>query len=613
MTQAIEFRDFSLGKDLRKNISVSDANRLRELKNAYVSTGKTLKKRPGTTLVATLEGGTKGLVAGKGKLNTFYAQGTITHSNTLFKANKIPAVTVIQNTFDVVMDAYINAPAGVGNTEAAYDVPTGTDPVVLPRLFSLDAGHYFIFPPTVSFRIPPEISGVFKEVVDGFSPFFYGPSVIYGGRMFKTTTQTWLMMSPIADFPAALTAPIPGASALPPGTTRKVPAGWRIQFPTIAEGAVISSEEVAKIHFGDVVGGCIYVSAEYTGGAVRHHYLDAQSTSQVIDPACPHTKQVMPMQNKIFAVGGPGSGTVKFSATDNPRDWTSSGNAGFLPTGMHQKGAEDPTALGQNRKNLVVFHKNQTIYHRSIGALSASGQMWTVDPDPKLHTFNQILTHDMIFLSNYGFRSISETDAFNTNNMNEVDIGTPVDADVKNYLPADGYVPVSAYYAYLGQFWCAIGSVVFVLTHSPLGKITAWSKYVYPWSIDDLCVLDSKLYMRSGNNVYVVDPTVFTDNGTAIDVEIQMAYVDAKRPVVQKRWIGFDAVIKGSAQVSFKYDPRDESLEGMAMTLTGDTRPGDMHPIEIISPSLSTVVKHSANEDFELNELSLYFEFGGAV
>lgn len=85
---SITFSKFDLGIDLRKGGSVSDANRLREMKNAYVTTGLATRKRPGTTKITTLEPGTKGLYAGLGKLNTFYGSGTITHADTRFKANK---------------------------------------------------------------------------------------------------------------------------------------------------------------------------------------------------------------------------------------------------------------------------------------------------------------------------------------------------------------------------------------------------------------------------------------------------------------------------------------------------------------------------------------------
>lgn len=85
---SITFNKFDLGIDLRKGGSVSDANRLREMKNAYVTTGLATNKRPGIVRVTTLEPGTKGLYAGLGKLNTFYGSGTITHADARFKANK---------------------------------------------------------------------------------------------------------------------------------------------------------------------------------------------------------------------------------------------------------------------------------------------------------------------------------------------------------------------------------------------------------------------------------------------------------------------------------------------------------------------------------------------
>jgi hypothetical protein len=86
---SITFSKFDLGIDLRKGASVSDANRLREMKNARVTAGLATEKRPGITKVATLEPGTAGLVGALGKLNTFYSQtGTITHANPLFMANK---------------------------------------------------------------------------------------------------------------------------------------------------------------------------------------------------------------------------------------------------------------------------------------------------------------------------------------------------------------------------------------------------------------------------------------------------------------------------------------------------------------------------------------------
>ena len=79
----VTYDDFSIGKDLRKGASVADANRLRELKNGYVTAGKAIKKRPGTQKITTLESGTTGIFAAGGVLNTFTTSGAVTHANVI--------------------------------------------------------------------------------------------------------------------------------------------------------------------------------------------------------------------------------------------------------------------------------------------------------------------------------------------------------------------------------------------------------------------------------------------------------------------------------------------------------------------------------------------------
>ena len=85
----ITFDRFDLGIDLRKGQAVSDANRLREMKNAYVTTGLAAQKRPGLVKVADLEPGTRGLFAAFGKLHTFHGEGAVAHANPLFQSNKV--------------------------------------------------------------------------------------------------------------------------------------------------------------------------------------------------------------------------------------------------------------------------------------------------------------------------------------------------------------------------------------------------------------------------------------------------------------------------------------------------------------------------------------------
>jgi hypothetical protein len=96
--------------------------------------------------------------------------------------------------------------------------------------------------------------------------------------------------------------------------------------------------------------------------------------------------------------------------------------------------------------------------------------------------------------------------------------------------------------------------------------------------------------------------------GTPFECEIEFAYFDAKKPGVMKIWRGVDSVSTGDAEIAFKYDPRDEDCITDAMTLTGDTRPGELAPVEIASTSLAPVVTNSNDEAFQLDALSMIYE-----
>ena len=89
---------------------------------------------------------------------------------------------------------------------------------------------------------------------------------------------------------------------------------------------------------------------------------------------------------------------------------------------------------------------------------------------------------------------------------------------------------------------------------------------------------------------------------------MEMAYVDAKRPAELKQWLGIDTVTAGTGRISFKYDPRDEDLVTSELSLTDDTRPGTLTPVEVVSVNLAPVIKNNLNEAFQVDALSLHFE-----
>ena len=75
-----------------------------------------------------------------------------------------------------------------------------------------------------------------------------------------------------------------------------------------------------------------------------------------------------------------------------------------------------------------------------------------------------------------------------------------------------------------------------------------------------------------------------------------------------------DAVMKGSALVSFKYDAKNKGFETEQYTLTGDTSPAELQGLELKSPSLSVVFKNTAvKEAFRLDAFTLFYGEEGLI
>ena len=459
---SITFDNFAAGLDLRKGASVSDANRFRVLNNCYVTTGKTIRKRPGMEFVATLEPGTVGLRAGGGKLNTFYATGTITHANPNFVANKIAHPT-------------------------------------LPDM------------------------------------------------------------------------------------------------------------ELARIHYCDSFNGYLYVSAEYLNGDVRHHYLDGSSPTHIADANCPNTKAVIKAASKIFAVGNE---VVRFSKTNDPRDWTAASNAGFLGVGIQQKGATQPTALGEYTGNLVVF-------------FSDGAQVWKVDPDPAQMSFVQgvdvgcpypygaaNMAGDVFFVSYDGVRSI--TTQATTGSLMDVDVGSPIDSVLRPILTPSTQVR-SFYFRGGGQFWVMVGNDAYVYSFSRTSKISAWSRYTFPYALTDVTEMDGDLYFRAGNSVYRLDQDATSDAGVNFEVRMEFPYLDFKSPGRLKMIHGMDAVMVGSCGIAHRFDARDEGMATPEVSFSGDSRPGGLTPVELCSVGIAPVVRQVADAPFELHAITYHFDTMGVM
>lgn len=175
-------------------------------------------------------------------------------------------------------------------------------------------------------------------------------------------------------------------------------------------------------------------------------------TQRVTDENCPNTTVAALGQCKIFCGD---EDITRFCATNNPRDWTTPEDAGFLPTGFQQYGANGVRVLNIYRGNLVVM--NSEVF-----------QMWQIDPDPSLMAIidqlpgigstqqqaAQSVGNDLLYLPPLGIRSVGIAGA--STNLQAGDVGMPIDPIVQEALAAAvaaGVEPLGAYYPASGQFW----------------------------------------------------------------------------------------------------------------------------------------------------------------
>jgi hypothetical protein len=363
-------------------------------------------------------------------------------------------------------------------------------------------------------------------------------------------------------------------------------------------------------------------------------------TPQVQDANCPNSKYVVLASSKIFASD---TDIVRFSATSNPMDWTSEADAGFLASGLQTYGANPATAMGLYRSNLVVFN-------------SEGLQMWQLDEDPAnmnlltalpigsiWHKALAPVNNDLFFLAAQGVRTMGITGG--SGNAEAGDVGMPIDQLVQlgvAYCQANGTEPLATYYPSAGQYWIhfpgwdssayfkaqtgsyaahspSITSTVFVYTMNRTGEVGAWSRYLFPFAtIDAFCQLNDQLYIRSGDDILMVDPTALYDytgdtylsgnRQVAFPGVVQWPYLDFGQPGVTKQLDGIDVVATQGTTLSVDigYDQSSLSTFTTAFNVPVDTQPGTMIPIPIMAPTFSIRLSMTSTDAWQVDAVTVY-------
>lgn len=599
----ISFDRFEGGLDVRKSSTVSDANRLKVLTNAYITKGKAIRKRPCLSILTTLETGTIGLGASGGKLQTFYSgNAAIAHANTFFQANRVThpsAVTpvtklhfcsafqgfpyiAVEYADGSVKHFYMDAP-GAWTAAKTYALGAFVTPTV-PNGYRYELTQCAVDTPvTMTIATPCVVTFTAHGMLAGDPIKLTTTGALPTGLVAGTT---YYVLAPAANnFNLAAT---PGGAAIATSGTQSgvhtltrqtgISSGTQPIWPLVVNTTIVDNPGVNQLTW-------------------------TARPFNITDVNCPNSKQVIIQQSKVYAGNGD---TVRYSATGLPRDWTSVSDAGFIAVGIQATGSATVTALGQFKRELAVFFVDST-------------QVWTADPNPALITIRSnvenigtryskspsAISGDLIFLSDSGFKSVSVIVL--TDNLQDNDVGSPIDPLVsEEVLTTDD--PVSVYYPELGQYWCVNGSNVYVYTISRSSRIAAWSRYTLPFAPDNVVNLNGVLYLRRGDTVYKMNKKLTNDYGSVPLVTIELPMLDCRSPGHLKQFWGMDIAMTGTANISFKFDSRDDTLVTSPIAIGSDTRPGALTPVEVCSTNIGPVITHQADEIFQLDFLQLYFQ-----
>lgn len=325
-------------------------------------------------------------------------------------------------------------------------------------------------------------------------------------------------------------------------------------------------------------------------------------SAAISDVKCPQSKIALKIAEKIYS---PYRDVLRYCVTNNPRDWTTADDAGFLPTGLQSSGSPEVTALGEYRGRLAAWTGSDL-------------EIWTVDPDPaEMSLFDNIaglgtsyakavapVAGDLLFLTTRGVRSLSV--AAGATNLSAGDVGTVIDPLIRAKLAQPGVEPIATYYPGSGQFWLIFSDEVFVYSRTTAGKLGTWSRYLYPFTIDATLQLNNDLYFRSGNTFYRVDEDAIDDGGVQFEGVIWTPYMGMGNDATTKLVDSFDVTAYGTCEVSFGTDQVSTTVYTTPVLVGPDTITGGRIPMPIAAPSIAVKIRFLPGQSWQLNSFNLY-------
>lgn len=342
---------------------------------------------------------------------------------------------------------------------------------------------------------------------------------------------------------------------------------------TYQQIAGASAAGIADVLSWDLFAGKIAVAAKYADGTVCDFYDGARISTW---PAgAPFATFLKTIQRKVYGAAGP---NLVFSAVSDPMNFEGGVGAGFIDMSTQATGAEVLTAIAQYQNYIAVF-AGRTI------------QLEYVDPDPALNRLVQVLNNtgaiarrsvtqfgdnDVFYLDESGIRSLRARESINV--AFSSDTGNPIDDLVIARLEAmteeQRARAISIIEPRYGRLWMALGDLIFVFSYFTGSKVSAWTTYQPGFNVDDMVVFNRRVYLRSGDDVYVYGGLGEALDYTGVEAEAWLPYLDAGKPTQKKAWQGVDAALRGTWEISAGMSPTNEAASDKLAAVAATTFEG---------------------------------------
>lgn len=354
------------------------------------------------------------------------------------------------------------------------------------------------------------------------------------------------------------------------------------------------------------------------------YYININNTQIVLRGNAAGTGQfVRTLGQKVYATNASlmhFSGFTGTPAVPNPMEWGSdTTGAGFVNMSTQDGGSSELTGLAVYQNRMAVFSRRNV-------------QIWTVDADEANNKQDQVLFNlgtkaprtlaafgdiDVFFLSESGVRSLRARDASNMASAD--DVGSPIDGELLAYMRSQDEAVVTQAVAvsepFEGRYLLAVGPMIYVFSHFPGAKVSAWTTYtldeIAPNAVvTDWAITSSSLVARVGDQLCLYGGLSGQQYDTtgAFPYEVRLPFLDADVPTAKKSIQGLDVGAEGYWDIYLALDPQQPDVTEILAKIKDSTY-GEQGMCAAVGDSthFSLTLKGKSNGYARLANLAIHF------